>query len=376
MVWGIRAAGLGLLPLAAFGCTLTQIVGHEDPPASTSADGADDESGTADDGEMRLDVETAECRLPDAVSCDQLDDDPMRALGLNCPGGVQVDGQFSGAPEAITIVHELGTAGTYPAQEGEKFVVLSTGIAAQVLLTPEELMEQPKEDPTSCPTPLNCPSTSLPGFDFAQLPPPLDVHPVHDKDGQLNPGGDAKAMNCEDQPWLVGTGDCSSTLWAQWNEASGCVSPDLPCAVANDYAELRVSMQVPEGVTGVSLDFAFGSVEYPAWWQTPYNDMFVAWLESEAWTGNVSFDDAGQPISLNAGFLDYKDHAPELEGFALEGHAATRWLNTTAGVRPGEDVRLVLAIFDLSDGFIDSYVMLDGVRWTCAGNPPVTKPIP
>jgi hypothetical protein len=159
--------------------------------------------------------------------------------------------------------------------------------------------------------------------------------------------------------------------------------------VAYDYAELRMTLQVPAGTTGISLDFAFGTIEYPNWWKTPFNDMFVAWLDSEAWTGNISFDDQGNPISLNAGFLDYKDalppdgvcpvascEAPELEGFALEGHAATRWLNSTAGVRPGEQIELVLAVFDLSDGVWDSYVLLDAFAWTCSSNPPITKAIP
>jgi hypothetical protein len=308
MVWGIRAAlGSSLCAtLCVAGCTLTQIVGQDDPVVTTSV-GEEEDSGetSADEGDMRLDVETAECRIPDLISCDKIDDDPMRALGLNCFGGTQVDGTFSGNPEAIMVVEELGTAGTYPAQEGEKFVVLSTGIAEHLLLTPEEMEAQDKEDPASCTVPSNCPSTSLPGFDFAELPPPIDVRPVHDPTQQLNPGDAVETVNCEDQPWLVGTGDCSNTLWAQWNEAFDCGSPDIPCQVANDYAELRLNMQVPEGVTGLRLNFAFGSIEYPNWWQTPFNDMFVAWLESEEWTGNVSFDEQGNPISLNACFLDF-----------------------------------------------------------------------
>jgi hypothetical protein len=213
---------------------------------------------------------------------------------------------------------------------------------------------------------------------------------VHDVAGRLGAGsGESSPLTCADLPALVGTGDCSNTLWEQWNEAFDCAGPDVPCAVAHDYAELRMTMQVPAGTSGISLDFAFGTIEYPNWWQTPFNDMFVAWLDSEAWTGNVSFDDQGNPISLNAGFLDYKDalppdgvcpgdscEAPELEGFALEGHAATRWLNSTAGVRSGEQIGLVLAVFDLSDGVWDSYVLLDAFAWTCSANPPITKAIP
>lgn len=379
--------------LLVLGCTLDQYVGKEDPGADTTA--AADEEGDGDTGEgesggeMRLDVETAQCEAPLPISCDLIDADPFRAIGINCPGGTMAHASYTGHPDAITVVEELGTEGTYPAQEGERFVVMSTGIADQIHLTQEEILAQDKEDPMSCASPTNCPSTSHEGYDLALLPPPIDVTPVHhegDPGGQILPPGER--ADCTDDPSLVGTGDCSNTLWEQWNAGFDCFQPDIACANAHDYAEMRVSMIVPDGATGIGFDFAFGSIEYPNWWQSAFNDMFVAWLDSEAWTGNISFDDEGHPISLNAGFLDYKDaepvegcpdvscEAPELEGFALEGHAATRWLNSTAGVRPGENITLIFAIFDLSDGILDSYVMLDGFEWTCSGNPPVTKPIP
>ena len=93
----------------------------------------------------------------------------------------------------------------------------------------------------------------------------------------------------------------------------------------------------------------------------------------------------GNPISLNAGFLDYKDApnsidcpdpcmAPELQGTAMEGHAGTKWLTTSAGVSPGENVTIIWAIFDMSDGILDSSVILDNFEWNCEGGPPVTVP--
>jgi hypothetical protein len=93
----------------------------------------------------------------------------------------------------------------------------------------------------------------------------------------------------------------------------------------------------------------------------------------------------GNPISLNAGFLDYKDApnqydcpdpctAPELQGTVMQTHAGTKWLTTTAGVVPGEDVTIVWAIWDLSDEILDSVVILDDFAWNCEGGPPVTIP--
>ena len=154
---------------------------------------------------------------------------------------------------------------------------------------------------------------------------------------------------------------------------------------AYDYVEMRISTTVPVGTMGLSYDFAMFSTEYPNYYQTQFNDMYIAWLESEQWTGNVSFDDMGHPISLNAGFLDYKDapnpfdcpapcQAPELQGTAMEGHAGTRWLTTTAGVTPGEEIELVLGVFDLSDTILDTVILLDNFKWACEGGAPVTIP--
>jgi hypothetical protein len=107
--------------------------------------------------------------------------------------------------------------------------------------------------------------------------------------------------------------------------------------------------------------------------------MYVGWLESERWTGNVSFDGSGNPISLNASFLDFRDDAsnlPELAGTCMRGHAATTWLTTTAPVTPGEEITVVFAIFDLSDSILDSYVLLDNFQWGCVGtDKPETIPV-
>src|SRR5262249_23166673 len=145
--------------------------------------------------------------------------------------------------------------------------------------------------------------------------------------------------DCTANPGLVGSGDCSNTIEAQWSQGNG----------AYDYMEMRFTASVPANTTGFSYDLAMFSTEYPDYYQTQYNDMYIAWLDSENWTGNISFDEMGHPISLNAGFLDYKDapnpydcpapcNAPELQGTAMEGHAGTKWLTTTAGVVPFDDI--------------------------------------
>lgn len=322
-----------------------------------TAPAADDDGDGSGPGEspIKFDLgllpdagESVFCGAPLPVTCDDQDDDPWHALGLNCPGGPQVTGVYSGAPNAIYV--HAGNLGTYvpapfPPHEGNKMVILSSGNAQD--LTVGGLYA----------------STSLPGNDPGNPPPPILTTSV------------SATEDCTANPGLVGTGDCSNTIQAQWDQGSG----------AYDYAEMRINTEVPAGTFGFSYDLAFFSTEYPVYYQSGFNDMYIAWLESEQWTGNVSFDELGAPISLNAGFLDYKDApngfdcpapctAPELQGTAMQGHAGTKWLTTTAGVTPGEDIEIVFAIFDLSDNILDSVVILDNWHWDCEGGPPVTIP--
>ncbi|MEM6995257.1 MAG: choice-of-anchor L domain-containing protein, partial [Myxococcota bacterium] len=149
---------------------------------------------------------------------------------------------------------------------------------------------------------------------------------------------------------------------------------------ANDYTEVRIQATVPPTSNSLSYDFAFFSTEYPFYFGSAFNDMYIGWLESESWTGNVSFDNQGNPISLNAGFLDFRDDggtmAPELAGTCMKRHAGTRWLSSTAPVTPSEEITLVLAVFDLSDSILDSYVFIDNFGWGCDGtSTPETVPV-
>jgi hypothetical protein len=331
---------------------------EDDGPTDTSGDGDGDGDGdtTTDGGGSgtKFDLNpwadgsgSGGCAVPMHDACDDDDNDPWHAIGINCPGDYALTTQYTGDPSALYVhTAPLGTYNppTYPALEGEKIAILSSGNAQ--MLTQAGAYA----------------STALPGNDPMNLPAPMMTNPVG-------------AQDCFENPGLVGTGDCSNTINEQWEQGSG----------AYDYGELRISGEVPMGASGFSYNLAFFSTEYPVYYQSTFNDMYIAWLESELWTGNVSFDEMGAPISLNAGFLDYKDApnqydcpapcmAPELQGTAMQGHAGTKWLTTTAGVVPGEDFVLILAIFDLSDNILDSVVILDNFAWNCEGGPPVTIP--
>ncbi|MBC8073380.1 MAG: choice-of-anchor L domain-containing protein [Deltaproteobacteria bacterium] len=324
-----------------------------------------EETGVGTTEDVRFDVGYRDvpelCEAPMLHSCDASDGDPWHALGLECPGSETVDGNFVGDPTALVVHHGmLGTSGVFAPREGERFVILSTGAAGQLSMTPAELAAA---DPPCFPA-IACPNTGHGPTPRSVLPPPLDVRRVSDK-----------GVDCSENLDLVGTGDCSNTLYAEWLEGQS----------AFDYAELRMTTTVPDGVDGLAYDFAFFSAEYPTWanHSASNNDVYVAWLDSERWTGNISFDELGNPITANSAFLDYRDaptmgcpgcDAPELAGFAMEGHAGTKWLVTNAPVSAGEKMTLVFAIFDMRDEFYDSAVILDNFQWTCSSAPPFTAP--
>jgi hypothetical protein len=330
--------------------------GDGDPGDGDPGDG-DPGDGDPDTGEIpepKWDVGTMPdspdiCLVPSHSPCDHLDfpseeQRAWRALGLNCPGEFQATLDFNGHFDALEVLTEdLGTHDptTYPILEGVKMVALSTGRAYDILM------------------PGSAGNTTLNGNDPGDLPAPMNPNPV--------------VGDCVEEPGLVTTGDCSGTIGPQFLSTDG----------AFDYAEMRFSIQVPEAVNGFAYNVAFMSWEYPNFYGWAYNDIYIAWLESEEWTGNITFDDFGAPLSLNAGFLDFKDApndidcplpcaAPELDGTGVEGHAGTRWLETNTGVTAGETITVIFAIMDIQDNIVDSLVLLDNFHWTCIGGTPGT----
>jgi hypothetical protein len=315
-----------------------------DTPMTTTA------TSGALDCEADPNQEGCKCTIPDHVSCDNGTNDPFNAMGLNCPGELQVQSSTYGNPSAIGVRSTFGQGGTFNAREGAQYAVIGSGLVGD--LNKETPVFDSNLGPTHC-------NDDLGAYDPGKnLPAPLKP---------VNVGGD-----CTENLGLIGSGDCSNTIQAQFNAGSS----------GNDYTELRFILQVPPDVVSFSYDFAFFSVEYPDYYQSAFNDLYIGWLESENWTGNVSFDNQGNPISLNAGFLDFKDDPygqnpiPQFQGTCMRQHAGTNWLTTTAGVTPGETITVVFAIMDLSDSILDSYVFLDNFKWGCepTGKPQTMPP--
>ena len=178
-------------------------------------------------------------------------------------------------------------------------------------------------------------------------------------------------------------------------KAAGCEQNET----VNDTIDVKLTLKVPPNAHGFTFDLNFWSGEWPNFVCSPYNDAFIAYVTSQALTDNISIDPKGNPISVNANFLDRcTPNSPvgcataqgavpgtaacgagigELAGtgFAMPGFycdpnnmqsggASTGWLTSTASVNPGETFTLELIIWDAGDGVLDSSVLLDKFRWT------------
>ena len=287
------------------------------------------------------------CILPH-TPCDEGSDDPFAAMGLGCPGELMISPSIDAHADGMAVRSSFGATDTYDPREGSSYLVLSTGHVA-------ELDDEPSSPGDQI---YHCNKWFSPGdgMNTATFPPPIQAS---------NVGGD-----CLQDPGLIGTGDCSNTLQAQFQQSGW----------KYDYQEIRLSLTVPPEAQALAFDVAYFSTEWPVFAGQAYNDMFIAWLEAPNWTGNISFDQGGNALSLNAAFFDYLDQGgnlPEFSGTCMRYGAGTPWLTTTADVVPGDQIELVFAIFDLDDVNLDSFVFLDNFRWLCeGGGGPLTVPIP
>lgn len=172
-----------------------------------------------------------------------------------------------------------------------------------------------------------------------------------------------------------------------------------PGGLTFDGIALTMQIRVPKNARGFQFDFDFWSGEWPEFVCSDYNDGFIAWLQSAAFSGNagdfnLSFDGAGHPISVNNSFFDRCTPGTwqgcqqtdaglsacpggpnELNGTGFDdpgvycgtsqstGGGATGWLTTTAPVSPGEVITLQLMIWDTGDHNWDSSVLLDNFQW-------------
>jgi hypothetical protein len=295
------------------------------------------------------------CPLAQAlVPCDDLDDDPLHAIGLGCPGdapeSIPVSAvTFMSNAAAYKVAAQFGTSGDFAAHEGEKLLIISTGSLpnpdndGQVVLGEGDgQVGTPNGNPDNV--------NNLPA-------------PIEPQDGS----GGVPFENCD------GQNDCSDTLEAQWQ---------LGESRANDLLWARFDITVPLEANGYEFDFALFTTEYPEWIDTMYNDIFVVWSTSETYTGNVTFIN-GQPLTVTAleNYFLYEGADAQLAGTGVDGvgggpmgmgmmepiGGGTGWFTATGSAMPEETFTIAWALFDMGDAYYDTSVILDAFRWSCEG---------
>jgi hypothetical protein len=165
-----------------------------------------------------------------------------------------------------------------------------------------------------------------------------------------------------------------------------------------DTIGVTLAIKVPNNAQGFLFDYDFWSGEWPEWVCSNFNDSFVAWLESAAFTGtagdlNLTVDAMNVPVSVNNSFFDRcTTNTPtgcsasmtgtstcaggtgELAATGFDdpgtycttpssGGGATGWLETKAPAKPGEIMKIQFIIWDTSDPNWDSSVLVDHFAW-------------
>ncbi len=193
---------------------------------------------------------------------------------------------------------------------------------------------------------------------------------------------------------------------------TGFPQNDPSCPIVNtifDDIALELKIRVPTNATGYSFDFKFHSFEFPDYVcdKSGWNDEFVAlvnpapsgsYVPNGSQFGNISFDGANHPVSVNIGFFDVCDPAsperfasncktgggpcPALPmpycplgltdlvgtGFdvwhnSIGPGGATRWLRSQAPAAGGSIITVRFAIWDAGNAKFDSTVLIDNFQW-------------
>ena len=328
-----------LVPLAllAAGCHAVVIVAEQDidlssgTASTTAANTTSASDTTSDPSDTAGDPTDDACSPPAPELCDD-GFDPLRALGLGCPGGLPLSAVevASVEPGALRTARQFANA-AWNARAGQQLLALSTGV--------------------------------LPAPDFNGL---ITVMP-----GVANPGTANANPEGVDLPAPVDP----AQLGAHWQTSA-----------THDLVTLRFDVTTPAEVRGFALDLAFFSGEYPRRADRVPGDALVVWITSESFTGDLAA--LGDPVTLpglSAAIAEggLVGNAPPLTSTGFEGEevepcdftwvsyprcprgGALAWGTLRGPVVAGERLAVVLALADQVDAQHDTVVLLDAWRWTC-----------
>jgi hypothetical protein len=167
-----------------------------------------------------------------------------------------------------------------------------------------------------------------------------------------------------------------------------------------DDVGLELKIRAPKNATGFEYQFKFYSFEFAEYVCTKFNDQYIALVNpppAGSLNGNISFDNSGNPVSVNIAFFDICDpigngdfasncgsgcpkkpspYCPlgpsQLVGTGFETSwgqdaGATVWLKTQSPVVGGDEFTIRFAIWDTGDSSYDSTVLVDGFKWIANG---------
>ncbi len=216
----------------------------------------------------------------------------------------------------------------------------------------------------------------------------------------------------------------SSALPADWlgangnkvPNAAGCPGPSG--TTGHDPIMLELTIRAPTNAKSFKLSTNFMSSEFPEWTCSPYNDFFVVLLDS-TWAGqpanpadkNLAFYKSPQnqiyPVGVNlahgntglfqqcmngntgcslgatSGTISTCVGTAELTGTGMDAASGgcgasnlagggTGWLVTSGNVVGGEVIKLRIALWDTSDGVLDSLSIIDNFEWSVEASEPGT----
>lgn len=191
-------------------------------------------------------------------------------------------------------------------------------------------------------------------------------------------------------------------------ESPACPGVVVPKSSVQDAAGLELEIEAPSNALSLEFNFNFHSYEFPQFICTQFNDFFWANFIQGNVNKNISFDEMGNAISVNAAFLTQCDCPPAgpgmclappnpapgqpqksfdckgvdlLQGTDFDGNTnpaqvagwtngASAWLKTTVPVEPNKLIKLRFVTFDsgvaangTKDHNVDSTVLIDKFRW-------------
>lgn len=250
----------------------------------------------------------------------------------------------------------------YSPREGEAFLLISTG--AIKAPNPEGVVVEVNNTQGGNGDNGNDDSDALPA-------------PFRHEVGSNNGAGGTPFHHCDGVTFK----DCSDTLQAQW--IKGNSNP-------NDKLWFTFTTKVPEGTFGYNFDFVFCSSEWPAWVNTAFNDLLIAYQVDPAaadpmadppvdpYSGNIAFIPdpnnpmKGLPLTITA--LDpyfkgpgFTGNEAPLAGTGFETHACSEWFTAEGVVRPGSEVTIGFLLADMQDSILATMTILDNFRWDCEG---------